>query len=214
MITQMKKNRKSLTKSLWVQETVHCLQTLQGNGIRAYSNFKAFISFSLPYAQSKSTDIAATIVTSSTPDQIATACASMEWFLRRHLPDQSRLFFSITFPTLICKIFGFDEQKPQNPNGNGWIDILASANDTESSHKLFNLLSPTGVLLSAITAVDRLSIVKYVFPIERLPEWVRLTLQNGWECGVLSDLYPLFKWRLNDGVPFQVQLNILEYYLF
>ncbi|KAI3522326.1 hypothetical protein L1887_00016 [Cichorium endivia] len=165
-------------------------------------------------AQSKSTDIAATILTSSTPDQIATACASVESFLHRHSPDQSRWFFSITFPTLICKIFGFDEQKPQNPNGNGWIDILASANDTEISRKVFNLLSPTGVLLSAITAVDRLSLVKYVFPIERLPEWVRLTLQNGRECGVLSDLSPLFKGRLKDGVPYQVQLNILEYYLF
>ncbi|KAL7595321.1 hypothetical protein Lser_V15G28071 [Lactuca serriola] len=165
-------------------------------------------------AQTKSADLAATIVISSTPEQIATACASVESFLHRHSPDQSRWFFSITFPTLICKIFGFDEQKPQNPNGNGWIDILASANDTEISCKVFDLLSPTGVLMSSVTAVDRLSLVKYVFPIERLPEWVRLTLQNGRECGVLSDLCPLFKGRLKDGVPFQVQLNILEYYLF
>lgn len=165
-------------------------------------------------AQTKSADLAATIVAASTPTEIATACASVESFLHKHSPDQSRWFFSLTFPTLICKIFGFDEQKPQNPNGNGWIDVLTSANDTEISGKVLNLLSPTGVLMTSVTAVDRLSLVKYVFPIERLPEWVRLTLQNARECAVLSDLCPLFKGRLKDGVPFQVQLNILEYYLF
>ncbi|KAJ9556110.1 hypothetical protein OSB04_010724 [Centaurea solstitialis] len=165
-------------------------------------------------AQTKSADLAATIVAASTPPEIATACSAVESFLHKHSPDQSRWFFSLTFPTLICKVFGFDEQKPQNPNGNGWIDVLTSVNDAEVSGKVLSLLSPTGVLMSSVTAVDRLSLVKYVFPIERLPEWVRLTLQNARECAVLSDLCPLFKGRLKDGVPFQVQLNILEYYLF
>ncbi|KAI3821831.1 hypothetical protein L1987_09404 [Smallanthus sonchifolius] len=165
-------------------------------------------------AQTKSADLASTIVAASTPEQIATACASVESFLHKHSPDQSRWFFSVTFPTLICKLFGFDEQKPQNPSSNGWIDVLASVSDTEISDKVFNLLSPTGVLMSSITAVDRLSLVKYVFPMERLPEWIRLTLQNGRNCDVLSDLCPLFKGRLKDGASVQVQLNILEYYLF
>ncbi|KAJ0437889.1 hypothetical protein HanRHA438_Chr16g0756701 [Helianthus annuus] len=119
-------------------------------------------------AQSKSADLASTIVAASTPDQIATVCASVDSFLHKHSPDQSRWFFSITFPTLICKLFGFDDQKPPNPNANGWIDVLA----TEVSDK------------------------------------------NASQCDVFSDLCPLFKGRLKDGGSLQVQLNILEYYLF
>ncbi|XP_071705861.1 uncharacterized protein [Rutidosis leptorrhynchoides] len=165
-------------------------------------------------AQTKSADLAATIAAASSPEQITTACAAVESFLHKHSPDQARWFFSVTFPTLICKIFGFDEQKPQNPNANGWIDVVTNANDSDLSSKVFNLLSPTGVLMNSVTAVDRLSLVKYVFPIERLPEWVRLTLQNGRQCELLADLCPLFKGRLKNEVSIQVQLNILEYYLF
>ncbi|KAD4385033.1 hypothetical protein E3N88_25201 [Mikania micrantha] len=165
-------------------------------------------------AQTKSGELASTIVAASTPEQISAACASVESFLHKHSPDQSRWFFSVTFPTLICKLFGFDEQKPQNPNSNGWIDVLAAVGDAEVSDKVYNLLSPTGVLMTSVTAVDRLSLVKYVFPIERLPEWIRLTLQNGRHSGVLSDLCSLFKGRLIEEATFQVQLNILEYYLF
>lgn len=72
--------------------------------------------------------------------------------------------------------------------------------------------------MSAISAIDRLSLVKYVFPSERLPEWVRIALQNDRDCRVLADLCPLFKGRLTGdfikGGSFQVQLNVFEYYLF
>lgn len=44
--------------------------------------------------------------------------------------------------------------------------------------RIFSLLSPNGVLLSSIAAADGSSLVKYVFPVERLPEWVRYMLQN------------------------------------
>lgn len=74
------------------------------------------------------------------------------------------------------------------------------------------------MLLSSISAVDRLSLVKYVFPIERLPEWVRYMLQNKRDSGVLGDLCPLFRNRVkvdsSKGLPCQVQLNVFEYYLF
>ncbi|KAI7749686.1 hypothetical protein M8C21_010080 [Ambrosia artemisiifolia] len=164
-------------------------------------------------AQSKSSDLASTILSASSPDQIASACASIDSFLHKHSPDQSRWFFSLTFPTLICKLFGFDDHKPPNPNTNtntnAWIDALT---DSNISNSLFNLLSPTGVLLTSITSVDRLSLVKYVFPIERLPEWIRLTLLNASNSDALSDLSPLFKGRLkyNGSGSLQFQLNILE----
>ena len=72
--------------------------------------------------------------------------------------------------------------------------------------------------MSSISGVDRLSLVKYVFPNERLPEWVRYMLQNEKDCRVLSDLCTLFRNRIKEdsikGTAYQVQLNVLEYYLF
>ncbi|XP_049378348.1 uncharacterized protein LOC125843172 [Solanum stenotomum] len=173
--------------------------------------------------QSKSSDIAAAVLAASSPLQILAACDAVELFLHKHTADQTRWFFSITFPTLICKIFGFDESssasvavKSMSPSG--WIDIAALSNDSQLAGRIFSLLSPTGVLLSSIVAADGLSLVKYVFPVERLPEWVRYMLQNERDSLVLSDLCPLFKNRLKEdsvkGSSFQVQLNVFEYYMF
>ncbi|WMV43586.1 hypothetical protein MTR67_036971 [Solanum verrucosum] len=155
--------------------------------------------------QSKSSDIAATVLAASSPLQILAACDAIESFLHKHTAEQTRWFFSITFPTLICKIFGFDESssasaavKSMSPSG--WIDIAALSNDTQLAGRIFSLLSPTGVLLSSIVAADGLSLVKYVFPVERLPKWVRP------------------RWLLKEdsvkGSSFQVQLNVFEYYMF
>ncbi|KAK9275567.1 hypothetical protein L1049_022834 [Liquidambar formosana] len=58
---------------------------------------------------SKSQDLAAVILSASSPPQIAAACSSTLSFLHHLSPDQSRWFFSLTFPTLICKLFGFDD---------------------------------------------------------------------------------------------------------
>lgn len=70
--------------------------------------------------------------------------------------------------------------------------------------------------MSSIGAVDRLCLVKYVFPNERLPEWVRFMLQNERDCRVLADLCPLFKGKITNkvGASYQVQLNVFEYYMF
>ncbi|CAK9173269.1 unnamed protein product [Ilex paraguariensis] len=168
----------------------------------------------------KATDLATTVIAASSPPQIIAACGAIESFLQKHTPDQARWFFSITFPTLICKIFGFEEsspaQKPHSPNG--WIEIVSQSNDSELSSRVFRLLLPNGVLMSSMSAVDRLSLVKYVFPIERLPEWVRNMLQNERDYSVLADLCSLFKGRVKEdsvkGSSFQVQLNVFEYYMF
>ncbi|XP_059657598.1 uncharacterized protein LOC132304087 [Cornus florida] len=170
-------------------------------------------------SQTQSSDLASKILAASSPPQIAAACAEVESFLHKHTPDQTRWFFSITFPTLICKIFGFDEspaQATQSPKG--WIDIVSVSSDSKLSGMVLNLLSPNNVLMSSILAVDRLALVKYVFPSERLPEWVRFMLQNEGGCRVLADMCPLFKGRVKDdsanGSSFQVQLNVFEYYMF
>lgn len=77
--------------------------------------------------QTEAAELVKTILSAASPPEIATVCAGVEHFLQKHTPDQARWFFSITFPTLICKIFGFDDSasstKPQSPNG--WIDIAS-----------------------------------------------------------------------------------------
>ncbi|XVF51777.1 hypothetical protein PTKIN_Ptkin04bG0211900 [Pterospermum kingtungense] len=178
---------------------------------------------------SQSEDLASAILASANPSQIAATCSSIDSFLHSHTPDQSRHFFSITFPTLICKLFGFNEnatslpqpqqpQKPQHPQSNGWIELASQPNHQDLSSKIFSLLSPNGTLMNSISAVDRHSLVKYVFPVERLPEWVRFMLSSEKDCRVLSDLCPLFKGKVKEdsvkGSLCQIQLNVFEYYLF
>ncbi|GMN31133.1 hypothetical protein TIFTF001_003118 [Ficus carica] len=173
---------------------------------------------------SKSQDLAAVILASSTAAQISSACASIDSFLHSHSPDQSRHFFSLTFPTLICKLFGFDDAVSPSPpppspsSSNGWIDTVLASNDPDLASKVFALLAPDGVLLSSISAVDRLSLVKYVFPNERLPEWARFVLSSEKVYLALSDLCPIFKARVKEdsikGSVYQVQLNVFEYYMF
>ncbi|KAF4404154.1 hypothetical protein G4B88_014610 [Cannabis sativa] len=179
---------------------------------------------------SKSQDLAATILASSAPSQISVACAAIDSFLHSQSPDHSRHFFSFVFPTLVCKLFGFDDnvsssslslpsQSPPLPSSaNGWIDTVLASNDTDLANRVFSLLAPGGVLLSSISAVDRLSLVKYVFPNERLPEWARFMLSSDKDCRILADLCSIFKGKVKEdsvkGSVFQVQLNVFEYYMF
>ncbi|XP_019173498.1 PREDICTED: uncharacterized protein LOC109169059 [Ipomoea nil] len=168
-------------------------------------------------AQSKAAEMATAVLGATSPLQIVAACAEVESFLQKHTPDQSRWFFSLTFPTLICKIFGFDCAAKLAQSPTGWLDIAALSDDPQLSGRLFSLLSPNGVLLSSIAAVDDLSLVKYVFPVERLPVWVQHMLQTE-NSRILSDLCPLFRGRLKEdsikGPVSQVHLNVFEYYTF
>ncbi|KAM7531079.1 hypothetical protein LguiB_034489 [Lonicera macranthoides] len=171
--------------------------------------------------KAKATNLAAAILSATSPPQISAAITTIESFLHRQAPNQARWFFSITFPTLICKILGFNDSPPHRPRcPTGWIDIITSSTDSDLAARFFSLLSPNGILMSSINAVDRLSLVKYVFSVERLPEWIRFMLQNDRDCRILEDLCPLFKGRVKkdsikgSGSSFQVQLNVFEYYMF
>ncbi|KAB2054004.1 hypothetical protein ES319_A12G225400v1 [Gossypium barbadense] len=174
---------------------------------------------------SRSQDLASAILASTTPSQISATCASIDFFLQSHSPDQSRHFFSITFPVLICKLFGFDDASSlpppppsQKPQSNGWVELASQSSLPDLSSKIFSLLSPNGTLMNSISAVDRHSLVKYVFPVERLPEWVRFMLSNEKYFRVISDLCPFFKGKVKEdavqGSLCQIQLNVFEYYLF
>ncbi|XP_068650864.1 uncharacterized protein [Aristolochia californica] len=168
-------------------------------------------------SQLKAQELSSMILSSSSPPEISAACSAVEGFLRKHVTDQMRPFFSIAFPVLIYKIFGFEDASRKSPPSTGWIDQVVAANDGELASRVFDLLSPSGMLFTSIFNVDRHSLIKYVFPVERLPEWVRLMLQTEKDCWILADLCPLFKNRIKEdnvqGI-FQVQLNVFEYYMF
>ncbi|OWM86419.1 hypothetical protein CDL15_Pgr021506 [Punica granatum] len=178
---------------------------------------------------SQSQSLASLILSSSSPPQISSACASIDSFLHSHSPDHSRHFFSLAFPPLICKLFGFDDgpapassSSPSAPAPaavhHGWVDTIISSNDPDLASRVFALLSPDGPLMSSISAVDRLGLVRYVFPTERLPEWTRYMLLNDRDIRVLADLCPLLRGKVREdsikGSFFQVQLNVFEYFMF
>ncbi|XP_019095438.1 PREDICTED: uncharacterized protein LOC104763005 [Camelina sativa] len=173
---------------------------------------------------SQSQDLASAILAASTPPNISDACSSVESFLQSHTPDQCRHFFSVTFPSLICKIFGFGDTAAASPAQssssppNGWIDLISAANDLDSAERVFALLSPSGILMSSIFAVDKLSLVKYVFPTERLPEYARFMLSSEKDRTALSNLCPFLKGKIEEdslrGSSYEVRLNVFEYYMF
>ncbi|KAM0935558.1 hypothetical protein DsansV1_C29g0213111 [Dioscorea sansibarensis] len=156
-------------------------------------------------AQNRAQDLATVIISASPTAAIAAASA----FLRRHSSDQPRAFFSTAFPVLIRRIFGFDE-----PSNSSWLSL--AADDSTLASDLFALLSPSGPLFSSIAAVDRHALIKYVFPMERLPEWMRFALQSDRYAPILSDLCPLFKSRVREDKIqgcYQLQLNVFEYFV-
>lgn len=126
----------------------HCLKTPKPSNLHAESSLHChakMISRAYPTdTQSKSSDIAATVLAASSPPQILAACDAVESFLHKHTADQTRWFFSITFPTLICKIFGFDESSSSSAavkslSPSGWIDIAALSNDSQLAGLLLKL---------------------------------------------------------------------------
>ncbi|KAK4797658.1 hypothetical protein SAY86_029984 [Trapa natans] len=143
--------------------------------------------------------------------------------------DHTRYFFSIDFPSLIYKIFGFDDYKPPTTSSmssapidhamnHGWIDIVISSNDSNLASRVFALLSPGSTLMNSILAVDRLSLVRYAFPNERLPEWICSMPLNEGDSNVLIEICPLFRSKVHKdstkGSLYPVQLNVFEYFMF
>ncbi|KAK2649005.1 hypothetical protein Ddye_016494 [Dipteronia dyeriana] len=172
---------------------------------------------------SQSQDLATKILSSSTPQQILSVCVSIESFVHSYSSDHSRHFFSIAFPNLILKLFGFASDSStatSPPQSNGWIDVISSSNDPDLAARVFHLLSPNGVVFNSIYAVDRKSLVKFVFPSERLPEWARYMLSTERDVKILSNLCPIFKGKSKEdstngsGFTYQIQLNVFEYYMF
>ncbi|KAI4338457.1 hypothetical protein MLD38_023515 [Melastoma candidum] len=172
---------------------------------------------------------------SSPPEQIASACSLISSLLLRpnSSPDHSsRLFFSLAFPTLIQRLFSFHVPSPppqqSSAKSNGWLDAVIESNDAKLASLVFRLLSPDGVIINSISIVDRQSLVKFVFPPERLPEWTHLLISGECDPEVVQALCPFFRGSILKEVhydcdysvkgtgsyKYQVQVNVFDYYIF
>ncbi|KAK8969700.1 hypothetical protein KSP40_PGU002029 [Platanthera guangdongensis] len=170
-------------------------------------------------AHTRAQDLASSVLSSSSPSAIASAVSAVETILRKLSADQSRAFFSIAFPAIICRLFGFDDSSQNTARSpaasTAWIE--QAYHDPDLAARLFALLSPHGLLFSAISSADRHGLVNYAFPAERLPEWMRYALQSERHFPVLVDLCPLFRGRVKEDPiqdAYQLQLNAFEYYIF
>ncbi|KAK1378218.1 Transcription factor MYB82-like [Heracleum sosnowskyi] len=163
-------------------------------------------------ARPTATSLAATIITATTPPQITAACTAIGNFLTAQPPIETRPFFTHTFPALIVKLFGVGD--PTHPTT--WIQSITDSNDSTLSTTLFELLSPNSILINSILEADRVSLLKYLFPIEILPQWMRILLHNVRDVSVLAELCPLFRGRVfRNGLGFyELRLNLFEFYLF
>ncbi|KAG8050004.1 hypothetical protein GUJ93_ZPchr0009g677 [Zizania palustris] len=120
-------------------------------------------------------------------------------FLRRHVGDHPRAFFADVLPSLLFRVF------VASPTSPSFIDLAAG--DSALAELLTSLLSPSGPLLAAVSAADRHALLRFVFPPERLPDWLRLALSSSSSDVVIS---PLLAGRVGS----ELHLSVFEYYIF
>ncbi|CAM0871277.1 unnamed protein product [Alopecurus aequalis] len=144
--------------------------------------------------------LAATVLSASTPPAAAAAASSVLDYLARHAPDHPRAFFADAFPSILYRLF------VSSPSSPSFIDLAAADPDPALANLLLSLLAPSGPLLAAAAAADRLALIRFVFPSERLPYWLRVALAES------SDLIvsPLLAARVGA----ELHLSVFEYYLF
>ncbi|KAJ7525204.1 hypothetical protein O6H91_17G041600 [Diphasiastrum complanatum] len=156
----------------------------------------------------------------STALDITALCPALEAEARH----QPRAFFRLCFPLLLRRIFGYDDlHSPSAPAtasqtqiGGGWLALVSQPGNEAAAQALVALLAPTGALFSSLVAADKENFVRYAFPSERLPDWVRRLLALPKGAAILGEVSVLFKNRLKElpsgGV--QVELDVFQYYIF
>ncbi|CAO1939784.1 unnamed protein product, partial [Urochloa humidicola] len=117
-------------------------------------------------------------------------------YLARHAADHPRAFFADAFPSLLYRLF------VSSPSSASFIDLAAA--DPALTDLLLSLLAPSGPLLAAAAAADRLALIRFVFPNERLPHWLRLAPASA------APASPLLSARVGSDL----HLSVFEYYLF
>ncbi|XP_024356383.1 uncharacterized protein [Physcomitrium patens] len=154
-----------------------------------------------------------------TSRDIAAACQAVEAQLQTVGGEHVRDFYRLCFPVVLRKIFGFEDSsaasQPASSAG-GWLAQASVPGNEATTRALISLLSPRGSLFSSLLAVDKENFVRYVFPMERLPEWVRNLLSQEKGAHILCQVSDLFKSRIMEDANgcMQVHLDVFEYYMF
>eukprot|EP00250_Pteridium_aquilinum_P033568 c5856_g1_i2 orf=56-2293(+) len=161
------------------------------------------------------------LLSSSSAEHITDVCRTAEVVLQGlHSPAQARNFFSFFFPTLLQKVFGFQQQASSpSPSASsycskGWLSSVSSPHNTVAAKALISLLSPSGMLFTSLLKLDKQSSsLRFVFPTERLPDWVQPSLKG---VSSSSQVPKLFTDRIkpNSSGASYVQLDIFEYFFF
>uniref|UniRef100_A0ACD5WP53 Uncharacterized protein n=1 Tax=Avena sativa TaxID=4498 RepID=A0ACD5WP53_AVESA len=148
--------------------------------------------------------LAAAVLSAATPPAAASAVSSVLAYLARHVAtDHPRAFFADAFPSILYRLF------VSSPSSPSFIDLAAADPDPALGNLLLNLLAPSGPLLAAAAAADRLALIRFVFPSERLPYWLRVALADPSPDSALLPS-PLLAARVGSDL----HLSVFEYYLF
>uniref|UniRef100_A0A0E0R2G5 Sphingomyelin phosphodiesterase 4 n=1 Tax=Oryza rufipogon TaxID=4529 RepID=A0A0E0R2G5_ORYRU len=148
------------------------------------------------------------ILAASTAGAAGRAVSSVADYLRRHVGDHPRAFFADALPSLLFRVF------VASPDSPSFIDLAAG--DPALAELLASLLAPSGPLLAAVSAADRHALLRFVFPPERLPDWLRLALSSATAASSSSSsssdevISPLLAGRVDS----ELHLSVFEYYLF
>jgi hypothetical protein len=143
--------------------------------------------------------LSAALLYAATPQAAAAAVSRVLDYLARHAADHPRAFFADTFPSLLYRLF------VSSPSSPSFIDLAAA--DPALANLLLALLVPSGALLAAAAAADHLALIRFAFPSERLPDWLRLALASSSSTDLVSPL-------LAPRVGSDLHLSVFEYYLF
>jgi hypothetical protein len=152
-------------------------------------------------------------------NDIAAACQAVEAQLQTVGGEHVRDFYRHCFPILLRKIFGFEDStvaaQPASSAG-GWLAVASAPGNEAAARALIALLSPRGSLLSSLLAEAKENFVRYVFPMERLPEWVRKLLSQEKGAQILCQVSGLFRSRIMEDANgrMQVHLDVFEYFMF
>lgn len=143
---------------------------------------------------------------------ISAACQAVEAQLQTVGGEHVRDFYRLCFPILLRKIFGFEDStvaaQPASSAG-GWLAVASAPGNEAAARALIALLSPRGSLFSSLLAVDKENFVRYVFPMERLPEWVRKLLSQEKGAQILCQVSGLFRSRIMEDANGRMQVRLV-----
>uniref|UniRef100_A0A8R7ULT2 Sphingomyelin phosphodiesterase 4 n=2 Tax=Triticum urartu TaxID=4572 RepID=A0A8R7ULT2_TRIUA len=150
--------------------------------------------------------LAAAVLSAATPPAAAAAASAVLDYLARHAPaDHPRAFFADAFPAVLYRLF------VSSPSSPSFLDLAAADPDPALAGLLLALLAPSGPLLAAAAAADRRALIRFVFPSERLPYWLRVALADSdADAPGRALASPLLAARVGS----ELHLSVFEYFLF